>query len=299
MLEAIYGFQRHNLFCPPDWRWRAACILARSRRRSRRAIEIDAGVSMLAGYLRNKEARRRRPVGPLPDYSPIQAALSLYESGGDLRNEVQARILARQTDVEIGAVVGLTPEVVLAFEWGFFAVRDRIDARDWIKARAIGVRFLPGDNAAIWKHFAYYGGPLVLESVMAVTLNRPLPPDTIPTDSRDPLYEEWLTRLLCSLNIAELQAPTPADLAPLIRVYNRAVEIDRQRVDRPSTLCGLEAHEMFFDMLARSSGRRRKKKDVVSAEELERYFGPSPRPNPCPARAFPVIEPETTGVAHE
>jgi hypothetical protein len=55
--------------------------------------------------------------------------------------------------------------VIDAFEALFFSCRDRLEARDWIVTRAIGLPSVPDPNTLI-KLFAFFGGVLVLEAIL-------------------------------------------------------------------------------------------------------------------------------------
>src|SRR5205823_11719364 len=55
----------------------------------------------------------------------------------------------------------------------FFEVRPRLRARDWIVARVIGAGLWLGferdDLGGVWKAFGYFGGPTILDAVLAVS----------------------------------------------------------------------------------------------------------------------------------
>ena len=70
----------------------------------------------------------------------LLAAHQLCESNGPLRWELEARILAGQSDDDISASMAVPPAVVAAFERSFFNVRDRLAAFDLILFHVIGYR---------------------------------------------------------------------------------------------------------------------------------------------------------------
>lgn len=88
-------------------------------------------------------------------------------SDNHYRQVVQARILARQTDIDIGARIHLPGEVVDFYEKCFFNVRDRLDRPDWIVRQIYGrqaARGLAGSEEQIMlKLFAYFAGPIAFE----------------------------------------------------------------------------------------------------------------------------------------
>jgi hypothetical protein len=122
--------------------------------------------------------RRRR--GPRLVIPPaLIEALEVYQGDGQLRWELEARLLAGQTDEDIAAATAVRAAVVAAYERHFFAVRQCLAARDYILGCVVGAAplrgFEEGDLRPLWAYFGYAAGPKMLELVMAVSLGRPLP----------------------------------------------------------------------------------------------------------------------------
>src|SRR5262249_51732757 len=115
---------------------------------------------------------------------------------------------------------------VEAYHALLFDVRPRLTARDWIAARALrpgpGNGFGGDQPGGVWKVCAYAAGPRVLEVVMAVTLNRPLP-DWVhaPGGRRTPEREARL-RLSCKLLVAALATPSAEGLRALGAIAGQA-----------------------------------------------------------------------------
>ncbi len=84
---------------------------------------------------------------------------------------IEARILARQSDAEIGQTNGCWPQYIEAYEALFFNVRDRMDNRDFVLQSVLTPAFSRGFEAAeagsLWKLFGYLGGPHVLDAMMS------------------------------------------------------------------------------------------------------------------------------------
>ncbi|QEL17399.1 hypothetical protein [Limnoglobus roseus] len=82
-------------------------------------------------------------------------------------NEIEGRLLARQTVEEISEIQGIAVGVVEAYEAVFFHVRDRLDNVSWFVNCVLGQQFhdglKPRDWAKMWKLYAYFGGPLMLD----------------------------------------------------------------------------------------------------------------------------------------
>jgi hypothetical protein len=156
---------RYSFFRPTDWRWRRArWLVERGRSFSRRRDDDQTGRAVR--YLR--ALGRGHAAAAIRQFPDVHGARRLHDGGGPTRLLVEARLLARQTSVEVARLTGLAPEVVDAFEAMFFNCRDRLDARDWVLVQAIdhggGGREEP--RAALIRSFAYHGGPPVLDAVL-------------------------------------------------------------------------------------------------------------------------------------
>ncbi len=161
--------QAHNPFRPPDWRWqRAQWLVEDGRYHSQRRDDEPTGEAVR--YLRTLARRPGIRETTLQRRFPaVHAARRLHEVGGRTRWFVEASLLARQTSAEVARRTGVAADVVDVFESLFFHVRQSLNARDWILIHAIGISACTGavnpDPTIILKHFAYHGGPLVLEAV--------------------------------------------------------------------------------------------------------------------------------------
>jgi hypothetical protein len=244
-----------------DWRWQDARRTVDEGRKATRKRDPDWLVEVVA-YLRAmqrcKDDRGRARVAAR--YSEIDQARRFAEAGGQALWEVQARLLAGQSDDEIATLCGLSPGAVNRFESLFYAVRERIEAHDWVLTRAIrpGMRYLstPPDLATTWRQFGYYAGPLVLDVVIAVSMDRPLPVWTKDMKGADqPGFEEQL-RLKCRLAIGAHMLPTDVDPMALFRLQTalmRERQLKRQRAP-VSTIERQSAEVLAAYEVCRSSG---------------------------------------------
>ena len=84
------------------------------------------------------------------------------------RWEVEARILAGEPTEAIAKKVSMSPGVIQCYESWFFAFTDRLDARDYIVHHVIRSHALDADMeiCKLWKHYAYFGGPVVLDALI-------------------------------------------------------------------------------------------------------------------------------------
>jgi hypothetical protein len=172
--------QRHSPSRQPAWRWqRAQELLAHGRNYS--ASRDDAPTGRALAYLRARSrCRRDSQLERLADaYADIHAAHQLHQDGGSICVEVQARLLARQSSTDITRLTTVPGPVIEAYEGLFYNVTDKLHAKDWITAQAIGWwRFDPKtgrDAATVLRGFAYHGGPAVLDAIAPYLLRTATP----------------------------------------------------------------------------------------------------------------------------
>ena len=96
---------------PGDWRWQAARTIheqseIRCRRRRKRDPEWLEPLRALIRVLADHPVRRRWKAMVTP---VLLAAYEIYQNSNPIRWELEARILAAQTDEEIAAAMGLDP----------------------------------------------------------------------------------------------------------------------------------------------------------------------------------------------
>jgi hypothetical protein len=85
------------------------------------------------------------------------------------RAQIEARLLARQNDVEIATATGCSPGMIQAFEKLFFNVRERLNNPDYIFATVLRDIHHGIDDRrypVIWKLFGYTMGPGILEALI-------------------------------------------------------------------------------------------------------------------------------------
>jgi len=146
-------------FVLPCWRWEVAeqiCDDPTATAQPDEAIIQDA-----VDYLRSGDETR---------FPTIHAARQLYETDGLDRGEIEARILAGQSDDEIAERCGVSPQLVSVYETLFFAVRRHLGATGWVLARTVGeARFRGFRNdelRQLWAWCALAGGAFVVDEVV-------------------------------------------------------------------------------------------------------------------------------------
>jgi hypothetical protein len=203
---------RSDPFAPPEWRWLRGCQVheqIREHPRRQRRPDWDALQPLLALTEALKPIGRKKPTVPVSQ--ELLAAYRLYEASGPSRWEVEARILARQSDDEIAAATGLAAGTVSHFERYFFDVRDRLPASDLVLMGIIGYEpfggIREGDLRKLWRFYGFSAGPKMLDLVMAVSQDRPLP--------------AWAIE----------SAPSQADIDDLVRSTKLAIGAVSMRLD--------------------------------------------------------------------
>jgi hypothetical protein len=164
-------FARLNPFTKPHWRWTRACWMAKHYPRASPRLD-DADTRYTFWFLRCmgrcQSKRERAEVDE--EFADRVAARQIHRNNGNVRLELECRLLARQTDEQIAKIMSLPVLVVSMYERIFFDVRPRLHASDWIVKSAIGNRFVTETGqpniGTIARQFSYFGGPVVLAMVL-------------------------------------------------------------------------------------------------------------------------------------
>jgi hypothetical protein len=282
-------------FCSADWRWQRACWLQETGQSPDRRLD-DAWVSRARHFLDAWGGRyddtglgradRRDPA--------VEQALQLARADPPFdRWRLEAYLL---TTVPLEAVArhcALPAATAQAFHELFFDVRPRLGARDWIALRAL--RSGPGNGCGgeqpggVWKVCAYAAGPRVLEVVMAVTLNRPLPDWVHAPGGRLTPEREFRLRLSCKLLVTALTTPSAEVLRALVSIAGQARILAAGAAGPPAHADGLlPAMQDFLQGLGRRPRRARRRKRVaplLAETNAGAAAVPAPRTRPsAPAR---------------
>ena len=114
-----------NQLRPVDWRFLAAQRLARVLTLRPEQVP-DLAIRLAVAYLKAEGEGHHAPAGS--ETKLLDRAFQIYREDELLRWEIEARVLAGQTDEELGACCDLHPSVVGLFTAFFFDVRDRLPA---------------------------------------------------------------------------------------------------------------------------------------------------------------------------
>lgn len=156
--------QQYNPFCRPDWRWsRATDLIASGKYFSAKRDDAPTGIAV--AYLREtnrclSELRQKRVK---ERFLHVAQAHRIWQSAGATRLKIEARILARQADVEIGWEMNLPAATIQAYSDLYYDVRSRIESMSYIAFQVIGVhpRRVP-TAVQLMRMCSYEHGPLVI-----------------------------------------------------------------------------------------------------------------------------------------
>jgi hypothetical protein len=149
----------------------------------------------------------------------LSAALALSrEEPPHRRWELEARLLTQEPVDAVARRCGLAPGVAHAYAALLFDVRPHLDACDWVALRVIGPGLWRGfkeeELGQVWKLFAYRGGAVALDLVLAITQGRPLP--TWARGRPGDGYGEARLRLLVQLLLGALRAGSDEEMKGLV-----------------------------------------------------------------------------------
>jgi hypothetical protein len=107
----------------------------------------------------------------------VAQAHELFSIDIERRQLLEARLLTPETFDEIAKRVGTDGQTIDYFEQLFFNVRDRMQATDWLSTVIKGPSedrvpsrsgvMTTAQRGFVYKLFAYFGGPLVLDALIA------------------------------------------------------------------------------------------------------------------------------------
>jgi len=160
----------------------ARLVAGRSRKWS---SEADPWVSHYADYLRlARTATEQGTEPPGPEFAAIKVAHELAQRADPRRWQIEARLVGGQSDAEIAAICGLTPDVILWFEALHFNVRQSLRAWAYILMHCVGpgrlIGFRGDELAQFWRWATLAAGPLFLDRLIDA-LHTALKPNEAPT----------------------------------------------------------------------------------------------------------------------
>ncbi len=165
---------------PPDWRPQLAAALHEGRMAFVATRRKDVPDELVRKLLTQMYGWRWD--APSDDeWAAMQAATAWHTTASaDAVLEVQARLLAAQTDDVIAAAVGTSPEVVDYYEKLFYSCRDRLWQRSFIAGVFLNAGGPTPTVADAVRRAAYRFGPLGVELFLAAVRGPGWETDTAP-----------------------------------------------------------------------------------------------------------------------
>ena len=153
---------------PVDWRIQKAKQLAEiAGLRPEQVIDLTLRVAV--GYLLAEKGPQRKAASA--ETEVLDQAFRVYREDGPLRWELEARVLAGQSDDEIGSHFDLHPHVIACYEGLFYDVRSRLGPtmiclRHYIIGPGYGVPLQKEQVRELSAHEALRGGLAALDDVV-------------------------------------------------------------------------------------------------------------------------------------
>ena len=173
--------RRDSPFRVTDWRWQRGALLAQRGLPPSR-VRDDEMIAKAARYsIARAACRDEFEADALNDRweaLSVAHAIRFANQGSSMyhtRQELESRLLSGQAYEAISYRMSLSRQIVEWYEGLFFNVRDRIDRESWVLHYVLGPTLHTGfsdrDIEILWKLFAYKGGPLVLDAILAKFIN--------------------------------------------------------------------------------------------------------------------------------
>jgi len=228
---------RDNPFRPAHWRWLRAMGIANGEQpRATRRLDGPNGFRWIKRAAKFKQAydacendaARRVLANQMPDM--FWAHQCWLETKKPTRWHIEAAILARQDDWEIGFACGVNPEIVDAFESVFFNVREKLNHRHYILHHVIGPAVQRGlyerDYDVLWKLYGFFYGPHALDALASKFLspNWCSTPDTVNSSYQDDAIGTLKMKAAIAAKTIPVTLNTQVDL---LHIFTKFVEVER------------------------------------------------------------------------
>jgi len=185
-------FQLFNPFREPQWRYERCLQLVEHLPQPLPASPRQDDVyvrryrKFLLRYLRATDEETRSAIFPT-DPAVYYAHLIHHHHDTEWRSITQARLLTGDSAAFIASYAGTLPRAIEIYEKLFFNVQDRLANKDWIVKTVLGTASQRSSNRydtmtdhqrdVLYKLFGYFGGPIMLDSVISGFAARDIPTD--------------------------------------------------------------------------------------------------------------------------
>jgi hypothetical protein len=228
---------RDNPMRAPHWRWLRAMQIDAGAARASKSADGSDGFKWIRRALRLKRRHALAANRPHAVFALARADKELFwahsiwsEERAPTRWAIEARILAGESDAEIGQKLGCDASVIEAYEAVFFDVRARLHQIEYISNVVMGEAVARGlterQYDLLWKLFGYRGGPYVLDAMIGKfsALNKPQRAE----DVSQFFQEAAINSMRHKAAVAALTVPINQHTQlPLLDAYVKYVEIER------------------------------------------------------------------------
>ena len=204
----------HDADQEPGHRW-LRCLYLLEHRRSP-TPDDDALTHSAYAFVRDwrrccNDAQREQLARAQPE---LADAVKFYQTASFMRRaEVEARLLARQSDESIAGLCALSPAAVRLYHEFFFDVRPYLQAEFYIFAKAIGPKVLSGltgdDHDLLLKMAGYALGAAAVDQLLAYWADPPVWPVSL-AQLDGPALETLQSKLRIQAWILSLTIPVNA-----------------------------------------------------------------------------------------
>lgn len=224
---------RYNPLRPPNWRWQAMSERAAQGVFRMPRSQGDAVFRKLGGYLKKRAAGDS--IEKLQQYEPHMFwTMYLHEAEdpefAPLRDELEARVLANETPEQIAKRINLHPKTIMHYEDIFFDIRSRLKYTSYILHYVIGnihASLGAKNYRMLWRLFAYYSGPHVLNMLVDTftTGLRPNSPDELQAYTRDTIVNDFMRHALIAGKTFNINTFSQADI---MEFFGRQTLMEKQ-----------------------------------------------------------------------
>jgi len=256
-----------NPFRPPHWRWlRATGVANGLQPNAGRRKDGTQGYKWINAAKTFQEARaaavdEEARVRLANDQPAIFWAHAAYENDNNpVKWEIEARLLARCNNWEIGFHCGVAEEIVEAYENLFFNVREKLRHPGYITHTVMGPSVQRGlserEFDLLWKMYAYAYGPHMLQAVVSKFSNPTWcsTPDEVGSAVQDDTVGTMKMKASLAAKTIPVNMGTQIDI---LHVFTKYVEIERMSDDASNAQNQIMDHigTMFNVMPLNVAGR--------------------------------------------
>lgn len=228
---------RDNPYRPPDWRWqRALGIVDETQPNPTRRYDGPVGFKWIRRAVTFRRAMRASPTDELkrrvanrfPDL--FWAHYAWEEDTNPTKHQLEAYLLARAENWTIGFKCGMVPSQVEAYACLFYDVREKLDHPAYILHSVIGPALQKSlsdrEFSALWKVYAYYYGPHVLDALASKMVNPAWcsSPDTVSNALQDDAIGTMKMKAALAAKTVPVSFNTQIDL---LNIFTKFIEIER------------------------------------------------------------------------